>query len=504
MIGGGRRHRAKSGWLEEVMAVKVTQREVREVAVASVLLTALTTALAVEAAAQPAPDTSVLVEPREERANEVQPPGLVLDLLGVRPGLAIGEVGAGRGRVTVHLASRVGDSGKVYANDIDPAAVEYLKQRCSRLGLGNVKVFLSEPDDAGFPKDSLDLAFMSWVYHHADQPVPLLRSLLPSLKPWGVVVLVEPKPSATEEGARELTRDSVGEDALAAGLVLDRMVEDRLVEDNIFILRPAVPDRAESRDPQKVRALWLDYLEWRKGTPGTKSPRDYAVSLERSGVPGPEIRRRLHVLRGQFTEQPEGIEMIYDPLYGKPLTGELEKDGFKTQPNAFLVESMKAIAPLGPALDVGAGMGRNALLLARLGWEVTGIDLSGEGLAVMRAGAEKAGLKVHTVRTSYADFDFGRERWGLVAMILSWAPVEETEFLARLKASIRPGGYVVFEHVIQRDHEPFPPGVHALAPGALRELFSDFEIPVYREEDDYGDWGGPPTPHVRMVARKPR
>lgn len=67
----------------------------------------------------------------------------------------------------------------------------------------------------------------------------------------------------------------------------------------------------------------------------------------------------------------------------------------------------------------------------------------------------------------------GRERWDLVAMILSWTPVEEVGFLARLKESIQPGGYVVFEHVIQCSKNPFPPGVHALAPGALRELFKD-------------------------------
>jgi SAM-dependent methyltransferase len=226
------------------------------------------------------------------------------------------------------------------------------------------------------------------------------------------------------------------------------------------------------------------------------------VSLDAKGVPGPEIRRRLQVIRGQFTEQPEGIEMIYDPLYGKPLTGALEKDGFKTQPNAFLVEAMKGIKSGGKALDVGAGMGRNAIHLAGLGWDVTGIDLSAKGLAVMQANAEKAGFKVRTVKTSYEDFDFGRELWDLVAMILSWAPVEEADFLARLKASLRPGGYIIYEHVVQRPENPFPPGVHALAPGALRELFQDFEILVYREQDHSGDWGGPPTPHVWMVARK--
>ena len=408
---------------------------------------------------------------REKRSNDIQPPELVMDILGIRPGLVIGEVGAGHGRVTVHLAARVGDKGKVYANDIDAAAVEYLKARCRRQGLANVETILSLPDDARFPPNSLDLVVMTWVYHHVDDPVPLLKSLLPSLKPWGIVALVEPKPEHTEDNGKVLTRESVGEEARAAGFTLDAVIEDRLKADNVFVLRPVVPDAPESHDRQKVRALWLDYLEWTKTAQGRTSPRDYAVSLDAKGVPGPEIRRRLQVLRGQFTEQPEGIEMIYDPLYGKPLTGELEKDGFKTSPNAFLVEAMKGIKPGGQALDVGAGMGRNAIHLASLGWDVTGIDLSAQGLAVMQANAEKAGLKVQTVKTSYEDFDFGRERWDLVAMILSWAPVEEPAFLARLKASIRPGGYLVFEHVVQRAENPFPPGVHALAPGALRELF---------------------------------
>jgi 2-polyprenyl-3-methyl-5-hydroxy-6-metoxy-1,4-benzoquinol methylase len=466
------------------------------------LMSVMAAILPAQEAAQSARDTGQLTEPGERRANEVQPPELVMDILGIRPGLIIGEVGAGRGRLTVHLAARVGEKGKIYANDIDRAAVDYLKERCRRQGLANVETILSLPDDARFPQNSLDLALMSYVYHHVDKPVPLLRSLLASLKPWGIVALVEPKPEHVEPGAKALTRESVGEEARAAGFSLDAVIEDRLQADNIFVLRPLVPDAPESHAPQKVRALWLEYLEWTKTAPGRTSLRDYAVSLDAKGVPGPEVRRRLHILRGQFTEQPEGIEMIYDPLYGKPLTGDLEKDGFKIQPNVFLMEAMKGIPPGGRALDVGAGMGRNAIHLASLGWDVTGIDLSAKGLAVMRTNAEKAGLKVRTIKTSYQDFDFGRERWDLVAMILSWAPVEEPGFLARLKASIRPGGYVVFEHVIQRSANPFPPGVHALAPGALRELFGDFEILIYREMDHYGDWGGPPTPHVRMVARK--
>jgi SAM-dependent methyltransferase len=468
------------------------------------LLTALAAVLPAQQAAPTPRDASQLAEPREKRFNDVQPPELVLDVLGIRPGLVIGEVGAGHGRVTVHIAARVGDKGKVYANDIDASAVDYLKERCRRQGLANVETILSLPDDARFPQNSLDMALMTWVYHHVDNPVPLLKSLLPSLKPWGAVALVEPKPEHTEPGGKALTRELVSKEARAAGFSLDAVVEDRLKVDNVFVLRPLVPDAPESHDRQKVRALWLEYLDWAKTAQDRSSPRDYAVSLDAKGVPGPEVRRRLQIIRGQFTEQPEGIEMIYDPLYGKPLSGELEKDGFKIQPNVFLVEAMKGIFSGGRALDVGAGMGRNAIHLAGLGWDVTGIDLSAQGLAVLRANAGKAGFKVQTVKTSYQDFDFGREQWDLVAMILSWAPVEEPDFLARLKASIRPGGYVVFEHVVQRAVNPFPAGVHAPAPGALREWFKDFEILTYREQDHSGDWGGPPTPHVWMVARKPK
>jgi len=467
-----------------------------------ILLAAMAVFLLVPEPVKPLVAAGQLAEPGEQSANAIQPPEQVLDLIGIRPGLIIGEVGAGRGRVTVHLAARVGDKGKIYANDIDSAAIDYLKERCRRQGISNVEVITGLVDDARFPQNSLDLVFMSWVFHHVDKPVPLLRSLMPSLKPWGSVVMVEPTPAHTEKSGRMLTRELVGREAREAGFQLDSMIEGRLKEDNIFILRPIVPDAPESQDRQKVRSLWEAYLAWARTAKGGKSPRDYAVSLDKEGVPAPEIRRRLNVLRGQFTEQPEGIEMIYDPLYGKPLTGNLEKDGFKTAPNAFLVEAMKGIRPGGKALDVGAGMGRNALHLARLGWDVTGIDLSVEGLAVMRSSAEKAGLKVETVKTSYEAYDFGRERWDLLAMILSWAPVENPAFLSRLKDSLRPGGYVVFEHVVQRAENPFPPGVHAPAPGALRELFRDFEILIYREVDDFGDWGGPPTGHVRMVARK--
>jgi 2-polyprenyl-3-methyl-5-hydroxy-6-metoxy-1,4-benzoquinol methylase len=119
------------------------------------------------------PDSRQLAEPFEQSENEIQPPELVMALLGIRPGLVIGEVGAGRGRLTVHLAARVGATGKVYANDIDRDALDYLRQRCQRQGLSNVEIVPSLPDDARFRENTLDMVVMAWVFHHVDQPVPL-------------------------------------------------------------------------------------------------------------------------------------------------------------------------------------------------------------------------------------------------------------------------------------------------------------------------------------------
>ena len=63
----------------------------------------------------------------------------------------------------------------------------------------------------------------------------------------------------------------------------------------------------------------------------------------------------------------------------------------------------------GKALDVGTGQGRNAVWLAQQGWDVTGIDISGVGLAAASDNAENTGVRINTVKTSYLDFDFGTE-----------------------------------------------------------------------------------------------
>lgn len=162
-----------------------------------------------------------------------------LDMMGVRPGMTVGEVGAGQGRFTVALSRRVGAGGRVYANDIDPKALAALAARSTRLGLRNVVAIPGKVDDACFPRGAIDVVVMVSVFHHLDQPMALLRNLATTLKPDGTVVIVDPAFDRTGESdsRRPSTVESVRKEAGEAGFDLVR-TESFLPNDNIFVLRP--------------------------------------------------------------------------------------------------------------------------------------------------------------------------------------------------------------------------------------------------------------------------
>jgi SAM-dependent methyltransferase len=161
----------------------------------------------------------------------------ILDLMGIRPGMVLGEIGAGDGRYTLPLARRVGDRGKVYANDIDPEPLAALRELCKKTGTKNVESLVGKVDDPTFPAGALDLAIMVLVYHHLDQPVLLLQNLKPSLKPGAAVVIVDPAYDRTGEkdSDRPTTRERVEAEADKAGYELITM-DASLPRDNLFIL----------------------------------------------------------------------------------------------------------------------------------------------------------------------------------------------------------------------------------------------------------------------------
>ena len=161
----------------------------------------------------------------EARLNDIQPPEDVLRAAGVQPGMVVGEIGAGHGRYTVQIAVRVGDKGRVYANDIDAPALEHLKQRCAKWGIGNVETVLGEETDPRLPPGKLDLLFMISTYHHIVRPTELMRNALPALKPDGRLAIAEWVPLAGQSRPGSATPSEVLEKQMnQAGYALERTV----------------------------------------------------------------------------------------------------------------------------------------------------------------------------------------------------------------------------------------------------------------------------------------
>jgi 2-polyprenyl-3-methyl-5-hydroxy-6-metoxy-1,4-benzoquinol methylase len=250
--------------------------------------------------------------------------------------------------------------------------------------------------------------------------------------------------------------------------------------------------------------VWSAFLDWFKTAPMRGDPfLGYTEKLRKDGITREAIERQVAIIYKLFAEREEVAEIWYDRVFARPVTGDPARDGFNSAPSTFLIGATETLEP-GTALDVGMGQGRNAVYLAQQGWDVIGFDISQKALDASLLNAEKAGVIIKTFKSSYSKFDFGIEKWDLIVLIFAWAPVSNPDFVARLHTSLRMGGKIVFEHFIDDPEQPYPGPVRALQPGRLRTYFRDFRIELYEEKEGIGDYGGPGSQLVRMVAqRKP-
>ncbi len=127
----------------------------------------------------------------ESDREEWQPPDKIMDAVGVRPGMTIGEPGAGTGYLTFHLAGRVGETGKVYANDIDEGSLEVIRDRARREGVGNVEIVLGETEDPLFPEKNLDMLIMVYVLHCLNRPLEFMENVKKYMGPDTPLVIIE-------------------------------------------------------------------------------------------------------------------------------------------------------------------------------------------------------------------------------------------------------------------------------------------------------------------------
>ncbi len=159
-------------------------------------------------------DLSIFEYPDRDKKLQID---RVMDLLGIEQGRSVADIGAGSGWFTVRAARRVGPSGTVYAEDINPQYIQYIGDRIHKENLPNVKTVLGTPDDPKLPPSSVDAMLLLKVYHEIAHPVDVMKLLHGSLKPGGKVGIIDRNGNGTDHG---LNRDVVEKEMREAGYKL--------------------------------------------------------------------------------------------------------------------------------------------------------------------------------------------------------------------------------------------------------------------------------------------
>ena len=179
---------------------------------------------------------------RPEREQEENPEG-ALDALNLKAGMIVADVGAGSGYMSLKLAKRVGPTGKVYAEDVQPQMLQQVRSNAAKAKAENVVTVQGSYTDPMLPKGQIDLVLLVDVYHEFSEPQKMLRGIRASLKPDGRLVLLEyrkedPKIPIREE--HKMTVAEVRTELEAEGFHLAQVIET-LPRQHILILTKTTP-----------------------------------------------------------------------------------------------------------------------------------------------------------------------------------------------------------------------------------------------------------------------
>ncbi len=114
----------------------------------------------------------------------------IIQTIGLKPGDAVADIGAGGGYFALRFAQLVGSEGKVYAIDVDVAFLKIIKENAIRQGLTNL-ITVPVKEELALPKGELDVVFMRNVTHHLTDRVNYFARLKEFLKKDGRVVIIE-------------------------------------------------------------------------------------------------------------------------------------------------------------------------------------------------------------------------------------------------------------------------------------------------------------------------
>ncbi len=234
------------------------------------------------------------------------------------------------------------------------------------------------------------------------------------------------------------------------------------------------------------KQTWQQFLEWYAQAPlNVNDLRQDCIdwTAKKAGLTLEQAAKRCE-LGQDLAERPDNRRefqrIFWNRRYRDP------KPNFNTDPNNFLVEAVHGVAP-GRALDIHMGQGRNTVFLATKGWDVTGFDISEEGIRTAQALANQRGVRIKAIVQSHEDFEFSTDQWDLIVMIYTMIPIQD--YAERIMKSLKPGGLLVIEK-------------YAAEKNQLLHLFDALYTLRYEDTVGSSDWGGENTHVVRLLARK--
>jgi len=179
---------------------------------------------------------------RREREQEEEP-DVALDVLKIPKGASVADIGAGSGYITERLAARVGATGRVFANDVQPQMLEILSRRLAMKQITNVTLVQGTVEDPKLAPASVDLELMVDVYHELSRPQVMLQHLRDALRPGGRLVLLEYRKEDPTIPIKPEHKMSVAEAKLeveAEGFTLSK-VDEALPRQHILIFTVKTP-----------------------------------------------------------------------------------------------------------------------------------------------------------------------------------------------------------------------------------------------------------------------
>jgi ubiquinone/menaquinone biosynthesis C-methylase UbiE len=155
-----------------------------------------------------------------------------------KAGQVVADVGAGEGEIGFAAAAAVGESGKVYLTELDEQKLTALQKDTSRRKLKNVVVLAAAEKETKLPDSCCDAIILRRVYHHLTAPMEMDASLLRSLRPGGLLAVIEfpPRKSLTvsdpvkgvpaNRGGHGIPKKILVEELTAAGFKLEKSFDD--------------------------------------------------------------------------------------------------------------------------------------------------------------------------------------------------------------------------------------------------------------------------------------